>query len=171
MSGLVAENMGSLANIHPTPLQTVQRRCGCRCVCVAVCVWQAKEKARIVASGGTVVGDRVNGSLAVARSLGDFAFKRNAAKSASEQAVTAVPDVTVLPRAHDDEFVILACDGVWDVLTSAQAGQFLRDKVEAGVGEPLALAEALVDEALLRGSMDNLSAIVLALPGAPTPTP
>ncbi len=124
-----------------------------------------------MASGGSVSCDRVNGQLAVSRSLGDFSFKRNKAIPAEAQAVSARPDVTVLPRSATDRFVVLACDGVWDVFSNDGCAKFLLDSVVAGMATAQELTEALVDEALNKGSMDNISAFVLALPGAPTPTP
>ena len=42
-------------------------------------------------------------------------------KSAEEQIVTADPDVRVLDLHPEDKFLILACDGIWDMLTNDQA--------------------------------------------------
>lgn len=76
------------------------------------------EIKRIQAAGGWVEFNRVNGNLALSRALGDFVFKKNEKKSAEEQVVTAYPDVEVRTITNDWEFVILACDGIWDVLTN-----------------------------------------------------
>lgn len=43
---------------------------------------------RITAAGGWVVGNRVNGNLALSRALGDFIFKNNETKRSEEQVVT-----------------------------------------------------------------------------------
>lgn len=69
--------------------------------------------------GGWVEYNRVNGNLALSRALGDFVFKRNPSKSAEEQMVIALPDVEQRTINEDWEFVVLACDGVWDVLTNS----------------------------------------------------
>lgn len=76
------------------------------------------EKARICAAGGYVDVGRVNGNLALSRGIGDFSFKTNPELPAEEQIVTCYPDVI----SHNidfskDEFVILACDGIWDCLS------------------------------------------------------
>lgn len=72
---------------------------------------QLAERARIIAAGGYVDFGRVNGNLALSRALGDFEFKKKADLSPEEQIVTANPDVTEHSFTHDDEFVVLACDG------------------------------------------------------------
>ncbi|XBW37900.1 hypothetical protein QEN19_003480 [Hanseniaspora menglaensis] len=79
------------------------------------------EKTRIMQAGGFVESSRVNGNLALSRAIGDFEFKRNDKLPAEEQIVTAYPDII----AHDlnldfDDFVILACDGIWDCLSSQE---------------------------------------------------
>jgi len=79
------------------------------------------ETKRIEAAGGTVedVGGigRVNGNLAVSRGFGDFSFKTRDDLPAEEQAVTVYPDVTV-NDLDDVEYIVVACDGIWDCLTS-----------------------------------------------------
>lgn len=70
------------------------------------------EKARIVAAGGFVDFGRVNGNLALSRALGDFEFKKKADLPAEKQIVTAFPDVTVHEISPDDEFLVVACDGL-----------------------------------------------------------
>src|SRR5690348_9147375 len=68
--------------------------------------------------GGWVEYNRVNGNLALSRALGDFVFKRNGNLTPEHQMVIAVPDVEVRNITDDWEFVLLACDGIWDVVTN-----------------------------------------------------
>lgn len=70
------------------------------------------EKARIVAAGGFVDFGRVNGNLALSRAIGDFEFKKSADLSPEQQIVTAFPDVVTHEITSDDEFLVIACDGV-----------------------------------------------------------
>lgn len=70
------------------------------------------EKARISAAGGFVDFGRVNGNLALSRAIGDFEFKKSAELSPEQQIVTAFPDVTVHELTDDDEFLVIACDGM-----------------------------------------------------------
>lgn len=85
------------------------------------------EKARISSAGGYVEMGRVNGNLALSRGIGDFEFKKNIDLPAEEQIVTCYPDVI----QHDldlesDEFIVLACDGIWDCLTSQTCVECVR---------------------------------------------
>lgn len=65
---------------------------------------------------------RVNGSLNLSRAIGDMEYKQTGHLSAAEQAVTAFPDVRQIQLGPSFEFMILACDGIWDVLSNQQVG-------------------------------------------------
>lgn len=126
------------------------------------------EKARIVAAGGYVDLGRVNGNLALSRGIGDFEFKGAAGLPAEEQAVTALPDVLVHETTTEDEFIVLACDGIWDCLTSQQVIDFVRRGVK--LGEPLTqICEKMMDTCLAPTSggsgigCDNMSVCIVAL--------
>ncbi|KAK6200202.1 phosphatase 2C-like domain-containing protein [Scheffersomyces amazonensis] len=85
------------------------------------------EKARIRNAGGFVDMGRVNGNLALSRGIADFEFKKNIDLPAEEQIVTALPDVLSHNINYDtDEFLILACDGIWDCLSSQRAVECVR---------------------------------------------
>lgn len=62
--------------------------------------------------------ERVDGELALSRAFGDHQFKDRNNMKPEEQAVTAFPDVSVKVRNAADEFVIVACDGIWDCVTN-----------------------------------------------------
>ena len=78
------------------------------------------EKARIQAAGGFVEDNRVNGSLNLSRSLGDFEYKNVANLPFDQQMVICDPEIRSVSRQQADEFLILACDGIWDCLTSEE---------------------------------------------------
>lgn len=85
------------------------------------------EKTRICSAGGYVDMGRVNGNLALSRGIGDFEFKKNLDLPPEEQIVTCYPDII----QHDvnyanDEFIVLACDGIWDCLTSQNCVECIR---------------------------------------------
>lgn len=84
------------------------------------------EKNRIEEAGGTVMMQRVNGSLAVSRALGDFDYKRSTDLPATKQLVSPEPEMTVLKREHErDQFLLLACDGVFDVMSNEEVVAFV----------------------------------------------
>lgn len=90
------------------------------------------ETKRIYEGGGFVEFNRVNGNLALSRALGDFVFKRNDAKKPEEQIVTAYPDVETREITEDYEFLVLACDGIWDVMTNQEVIDFCRERIASG---------------------------------------
>jgi|GEM_PF-2133311 len=76
-----------------------------------------KEQTRIERAGGTVTRiaggrtPRINGYLAVARSFGDYYLRGNA----GEKLVSSTPNVFVRPNVPSGSFLIVACDGLWDL--------------------------------------------------------
>lgn len=80
-----------------------------------------EERVRIENAGGFVMGDRVNGELAMSRALGDFRYKRAVLLQDHEHPVICYPDVAVHKRSgKKDEILVLACDGVWDVMSNSE---------------------------------------------------
>jgi serine/threonine protein phosphatase PrpC len=124
------------------------------------------EQARIVAAGGSVQGKRVNGDLAVSRAFGDFCYKQ-AKVVAAKQAVTVDPDFEVHERDNTkDEFLILACDGIWDVMSNEECSSYVRGKMLEGYHDRSRICEALIDTCLEKGSKDNMSAMIVTFPAA-----
>ncbi|EPY28180.1 protein phosphatase [Strigomonas culicis] len=89
------------------------------------------ERARIVAAGGFVEDNRVNGQLAMSRALGDFSYKTNQERGVDAQLVIPVPTVLEVPRGAAgvaDRFVVLACDGIFDVLRNEELVRLVLEK-------------------------------------------
>ena len=84
------------------------------------------EEKRILAAGGRIANGRVNGNLNLTRTLGDHEYKRNPSLKPSEQIITCVPDVKAHQITEETEFIILGCDGIWDVMGNEQAVNFVR---------------------------------------------
>ncbi|KAJ4957929.1 hypothetical protein NE237_025040 [Protea cynaroides] len=78
------------------------------------------EKERILKAGGFIHAGRINGSLNLARAIGDVEFKQNKFLSVEKQVVTANPDINTVEICDDDDFIVLACDGIWDCMSSQQ---------------------------------------------------
>lgn len=106
------------------------------------------EGRRVASAGGLILNNRVNGVLAVTRALGDAYMK---------DLVTGHPYTTeTVIQADQDEFLILACDGLWDVCSDQEAVDLVRQ-----VHDPQEASKKLVDYALARFSTDNLSCMVV----------
>lgn len=129
-----------------------------------------EETARVRHAGGFVEMGRVCGNLAVSRALGDFQYKDSPALPPEQQKITAAPDISQFPRNPEDQFVVLACDGVWDVMSNQQVVKFVSDHLKAGKAPEL-ICELLLDHCLAKNSKDNMSVIIIALPNAPKPVP
>ncbi|WFD32069.1 protein-serine/threonine phosphatase [Malassezia sp. CBS 17886] len=105
------------------------------------------EVQRITSKGGFLLNNRVNGVLAVTRSLGDFSMK---------EFVVGAPFTTRIVLRDEDEFLIIACDGLWDVISDQEAV----DQI-ATVTDSQAAAEQLLRHALDHFSTDNVSVMVV----------
>jgi len=108
---------------------------------------------------------RVLGILAVSRSFGDHSLK---------QFVPSLPFYRNDQIIQEDKFIIIACDGVWDVLTDQEAVDFVKLKIDEALKEtsesatPFAsfenkVARQLIDEALEKGSTDNITVQIVLL--------
>ncbi|CCH42026.1 hypothetical protein BN7_1565 [Wickerhamomyces ciferrii] len=126
------------------------------------------EHARICAAGGFVDIGRVNGNLALSRAIGDFEFKKSFDLPPEEQIVTAFPDIIEHNLTKDDEFVVLACDGIWDCLSSQQVVEVVRKGIHLRKSL-VEISEALIDICLAPSSggsgigCDNMSIVIVAL--------
>ena len=88
------------------------------------------ERERIQNAGGTVMIQRVNGSLAVSRALGDYEYKQVEGKGPCEQLVSPEPEVSIIDRDREgDQFVVLACDGIWDVMSNEELAEFVHSRM------------------------------------------
>jgi len=134
----------------------------------------ADERSRIEAAGGHVAQGmagmgpmRVDGDLAVSRCLGDFNYKQSKDLPPEKQKVSPQPEIRIFSRdAGADELMILACDGIWDVMTNQECCDEVRKLLMEGEKDMGNCAEELLMMCLDKGSKDNMSAIVIAFPAA-----
>jgi leucine-rich repeat protein SHOC2 len=113
---------------------------------------RAEEERIKSIEGGCVIGDgggRVNGQIAVSRSLGDFYM---------HPYVIYEPHTFVTGLTTDDKFIIIACDGVWD-----EVDDELACKIVSTQSDPFKASAKLRDYAYLLGSDDNISALLIKL--------
>mmetsp|Transcript_9485 Transcript_9485/g.21709 ORF Transcript_9485/g.21709 Transcript_9485/m.21709 type:complete len:1183 (+) Transcript_9485:42-3590(+) len=112
------------------------------------------EKKRLLAMGAELIRGRLFGDLKVSRAFGDRRHKLTGC-------LTCEMEVKSLAITPQDEFVVIASDGVWDVLTSQAAVNFVRNGLRS-LNDVQRVAEALLVKADDIGSVDNLSALVVA---------
>ncbi|KAK4435466.1 putative protein phosphatase 2C 8 [Sesamum alatum] len=122
------------------------------------------EKERIEAAGGKILnwnGWRVQGVLATSRSLGDRYLKPY---------VSCKPEVTVVRRSESDDFLIIATDGLFDVVSNETACEVVKKclsgQIRRGASEETSASKAaatLAELAIAKGSRDNISVIVVQL--------
>ncbi|KAK8550399.1 hypothetical protein V6N12_039110 [Hibiscus sabdariffa] len=131
------------------------------------------EYERIEAAGGKVIqwnGHRVFGVLAMSRSIGDRYLK---------PWIIPDPEVMFIPRVKEDECLILASDGLWDVMSNEEACDLARRRIlqwhkkngatlASERGETIdpaaqSAAEYLSNRALQKGSKDNITVLVVDL--------
>lgn len=91
-----------------------------------------------------------------------------AGRGPCEQLVSPEPEVTVQARDPEaDEFLVLACDGIWDVMSNEELCHFVHHQlcISHRLEE---LCAAVIDICLYRGSKDNMSIVLVLFPGAPS---
>lgn len=89
------------------------------------------EFQRIRKAGGRVTLDgRVNGGLNLSRAIGDHAYKMNKELPADEQMISAMPDIKRITIEPEDEFMVLACDGIWNYMTNEEVVGFVKQRID-----------------------------------------
>eukprot|EP00667_Euglena_gracilis_P007627 EG_transcript_7695 len=122
------------------------------------------EEKRIRAAGGFVKKmfgvARVNGDLALSRAFGDIEYKE--VRPGKGPIVSPEPDITEYHLSPDDRFMVLACDGLWDVYSNGKVGELVWAWLATGT-RPRDVAPCLVRRAILeRDQHDNVSAITVS---------
>lgn len=104
--------------------------------------------------------DRVNGILAVSRAFGDTQFK-GANGDTLTGPVVATPELCTEVITPMTEFAIVASDGLWDVLAPQAAVNCVRKNL-AKKCDLRAAAQDLVETALAKGSVDNVTVLLMS---------
>ena len=115
---------------------------------------QLKERKRIKKAGGFISFNgvwRVAGVLATSRALGDYPLKE-------KNLVIAEPDILTFDLNDvEPKFMILATDGLWDAFSNEEAVSFIKERLD----EPHFGAKSIVLQAYYRGSLDNITVMVV----------
>ncbi|XP_055373964.1 probable protein phosphatase CG10417 [Condylostylus longicornis] len=127
-----------------------------------------EELKRIKKAGGHVTFDgRVNGGLNLSRAIGDHAYKMNSKLKPEEQMISALPDVKKLILEPNDEFMILACDGIWNYMSSEEVVELVKEFIDEDFEEMSSICEELLNTCLSPSTLgdgtgcDNMTAIII----------
>lgn len=103
-------------------------------------------------------------NLPVTRAFGDFAYKRDYARDRNEQAVISLPDVEVVERSDEDDFCLVASDGLWVVMTVEEVCEFVHDGLTNRELSGWQCVQELLSEAYEnRRAKDNITIILAVL--------
>ncbi|GAW81151.1 protein phosphatase 2C [Plasmodium gonderi] len=89
-----------------------------------------EEEARIKKAGGYISNGRVDGNLNLTRAIGDLHYKRDPFLPQKDQKISAFPEVTCVTLTPEDEFLFLACDGIWDCKDGQDVVGFVKTRLE-----------------------------------------
>lgn len=117
------------------------------------------EKRRVEEMGGFIDNGYLNGVLSLTRALGDWDMKL---PRDSPSPLIAEPELRQIILTEDDEFLIIGCDGIWDVMSSQNAVNLVRRGLRRH-NNPDQCARDLAMAALRLETFDNLTAIVICL--------
>ncbi|CRG96437.1 protein phosphatase PPM2, putative [Plasmodium gallinaceum] len=88
------------------------------------------EEARIKKAGGYIANGRVDGNLNLTRAIGDLHYKRDPFLPQKDQKISAFPEITCVTLTPEDEFLFLACDGIWDCKEGHDIVGFVKTRLE-----------------------------------------
>ncbi|KAI6674504.1 hypothetical protein NL676_002410 [Syzygium grande] len=115
------------------------------------------ERRRVEELGGFVDDGYLNGILSVTRALGDWDMKFS---RGFPSPLISEPEFRRALLTEDDEFLIIGCDGIWDVMSSQHAVNIVRRGLRRH-DDPEQSARDLIKEALCLNTTDNLTVIVV----------
>ncbi|KAG2398834.1 protein phosphatase 2C 27 [Vigna angularis] len=127
------------------------------------------ERTRVLSLGGFIDDGYLNGQLGITRAIGDWHLEGMKGTSGREGPLSAEPELKMMTLTKEDEFLIIASDGIWDVFSSQNAVDFARRRLQEHNDEKLCCKE-IVQEAMKRESTDNLTVVMVCFNSDP-PTP
>ena len=110
--------------------------------------YDKNEKKRIEKNGGCIFNNRLDGIIALSRTIGDHKLKGNG--------LISIPHIKKYFLSPLDKYCIIASDGVWDVLSENNIFNFANQ-----CNNCEDLVKKIVDESINLGSQDNISCIVI----------
>ena len=119
-----------------------------------------EEKQRIEKLGGKIYYDgsdfRIK-DLSVSRAFGDLD---------AQPYLTNLPDIFRYKMEQEDKFIVMACDGLWDVLSNSDVVNFILSEcydssLENRINKNVNISRKLAEHAIKTGSTDNITVLVI----------
>ncbi|CAD8201951.1 unnamed protein product [Paramecium pentaurelia] len=127
-----------------------------------------KEKKRIEAADGFVQNGRTNGNLSLSRAIGDLEYKKDERFRKNEQIIIAEPDVKIEEIQASDKFLLMGCDGVFEIWNHQQIIDYVNSKLKQVVTQEdiQIAAEGLLDSIIAKDTSngtgcDNMTCIIV----------
>lgn len=135
------------------------------------------EHKRIEAAGGFVEEGRVRGILSLSRALGDLEYKQNRKIGVEAQMITCVPEIREEVLTPDNKFLVIACDGIWDCVTSQECVTRFHKAIRArkATQSSAVVVENFFDEIICKdvhspdcdgSGTDNMTCVLVEFKGA-----
>lgn len=117
------------------------------------------EYNRIIKTNGFVQNQRLNGRLAVSRAIGDNMFKD---LDINKSPLISTPEILEFILSKNDKFIVIACDGLWDVMTNEEVKNYINNiynKFDLNT-----IAKKIVEHAIYNlHSSDNVTVFIVNL--------
>ena len=111
------------------------------------------ESLRIIKAGGVIFERRVNGFLSITRAFGDYILDK--------KLIIADPDYEEIPLTTEHKFLVLASNGLWNMVSNEEVVGILNAK--KSIQDMNLLAKMLAIFAVHRGSRDNITVMLVDL--------
>lgn len=126
------------------------------------------EYKRITKAGGYVLDGRVCENLNLTRAIGDLEYKKNTELPAEDQIITANPDIVKKEFVDEDQFFVLGCDGIWEILTGKEITEYIANGLADEKLDMPKMAENLLDKMIAQDTSegvgcDNMSLIIVQM--------
>ena len=119
-----------------------------------------EERERFEAADGIVCKNRINNELNISRALGNFSMKNNTRKRKIYQILSPEADMTILDRSKEDDFIVIASDGIFRSFSNAELVSYLVKRIpyKRHLDD---LAGDVLDYCCHLKSRDNLTVILI----------
>lgn len=119
-----------------------------------------EERRRIEKLGGKIYFDGADfriKDLSVSRAFGDLD---------AQPYLTNMPDIFRYKIEKSDKFIVMACDGLWDVMSNSEVINYILNEcydsgLESRINKDINIARKLAEYALTKGSMDNITILII----------